>query len=465
MTRRNSKPLEQIAARVRGYTTSISGGTPRESGNDEFKFIESALANIIEQANQFQQKHREDRHLRTSYLFHKLIDGSPELTRDSWTEEASSLQLPLPSDQQVVFIIEIDEYTEFCRKYSHRDQNLLKFSLRSMIQEMASKHDCELWTEWTSTLQMGVMVFVKNGEDDGERQMILDFFDHLRSWTEQYLKFTVTIGIGEPTRQLSDIPQSFKGALEALKYKIVLGHNRLIAYEQTASHGQAEVFSHLSAIRSIVQSFRLLDEDWRTKYEDWFQEMKRGLLTKDEIMNLMNYLIYYMSREMATMSKEFREIWEKDGLPKLSQSIDACHSLEQLREENGRLMTELAAKLQEARDKRQHAAIIREMRKFIEEQYANPNMSLEYLSDKFNISPKYVSKLFKEQTGNKFVDFLIDIRMQKAQRLLAEMPYSVQEVADRVGYLNAISFSRVFRRVVGYSPSEYRDEAARRHAD
>jgi two-component system, response regulator YesN len=172
-----------------------------------------------------------------------------------------------------------------------------------------------------------------------------------------------------------------------------------------------------------------------------------------------------MGREMATMSKEYQEIWERDGLPKLSQSIDACHSLEQMREEYGGVMTDLAVKLQEAQDKRQHAAIVREMRKFIEEHYMNPDMSLEYLSDKFNISPKYVSKLFKDQTGHKFVDFLIDIRMQQAQRLLGERSNSVQEIADQVGYLNAISFSRVFRRVVGYSPSEYRDEAARRHAD
>ncbi len=465
VTRRNSKPLEQITSRVRGYAASVSSGASREGGGDEFTFIETALENIIEQSNRYQRKHKEDRHLHTNNLFHRLIEGNSELTLDGWRDEAERLQLPAPSGEQLVFVVEMDDYAEFCRKYSHRDQNLLKFSLRSVIQELASKHECELWTEWTSALQLSVMVFLKQEEDEERRQAMVDFLEHIRSWTEQYLKFTVTIGIGTGAKQLSDIPQSFKNAIEALKYKISLGQNRLIDYGQTATQGQAEVFGHLNAIRSIAQSYRLLEADWKGRFDDWFDEMKQGMLTKDEIVNLMNYFLYYMKREMATTTREFQDIWERDGLPGLNEIVVDCQSLERMKEEGSRLLIELAAKLQEEQDKRQHAAIIREMRKYIEQHYQNPNMSLEYLSDKFSISPKYISKLFKEQTGDKFVDFLIDIRMQNARRLLEETSCSVQEIADRVGYLNAISFSRVFRRVAGSSPSEYREELSRRKAE
>ncbi|MFC4597323.1 helix-turn-helix domain-containing protein [Cohnella hongkongensis] len=465
VTRRNSRPLEQIASRVRGYAASVSGGSSREGRGDEFTFIETALENIIEQSNQYRRKHNEDRHLHTSNLFHRLIEGHPELTLDVWRGEADRLQLPAPSGEQLVFVVEMDDYAEFCRKYSHRDQNLLKFSLRSMIQEMASKHDCELWTEWTSAIQLSVMAFLKQGDDEERRRAMLDFLDHVRSWTEQHLKFTVTIGIGAPARQLSDIPPSFKSALEALKYKISLGQNRLIDYGQTAAQGQVEVFAHLNAIRSIAQSYRMLEGDWKGRFDAWFDEMKQGMLTKDEIVNLMNYFLYYMRREMATTPREFQDIWETDGLPGLNEIVGACHSLERMKEEGGRILTGLAVKLQEEQDKRQHAAIIREMRKYIEKHYHDPNLSLEYLGEKFGIGPKYVSKLFKEQSGGKFVDFLIDVRMGHARRLLEETTLSVQEIADRVGYLNAISFSRVFRRIAGCSPSEYREDFARRRAE
>lgn len=456
VTRRNSKPLEQIVARIRDYRLPSS-----KEGGDEFSFIESALSNIIEQSNQYQQKHEEDRHLRTRYLFHQLIEGDMGLSHEEWLEETSSLQLPYASDRQVVLVIEMDKYSDFCCKYSRKDQNLLKFALRSVIEELAPKYELLLWTEWTSAFQLSVMLFV-DSDEDANRTMILELFESVRLWAQDNLKFTVTVGIGEQVAQLSSVANSYKEALRALKYKIVLGENRIITNEHIANHGQAEVFSHLNAIRSIIQSFRLLEDDWKTRYEELFSDMKLGLLTKDEIKNLMNYLIYYLGREMAGMTKEFQEIWVRDGLPKLSKVIDDCHSLDQMREESLDVLNGLFTALLEAQDKRLHAATIREMRKFIEDEYANPNMSLDYLSSTFNISSKYVSKLFKEETGQKFVDFLIDIRMQEAQRHLTESQASMQEVAEQVGYSSAISFSRVFKKVVGCSPSEFREEAARR---
>ncbi|MCY9656788.1 helix-turn-helix domain-containing protein [Paenibacillus chondroitinus] len=456
VTRRNSKPLEQIVASIRGYRLPLS-----KEGGDEFSFIESALSNIIEQSNQYQQKHEEDRHLRARYLFHQLIEGDTGLTHEEWVEEISSLQLPYVSNRQVVLVIEMDKYSDFCCQYSRKDQNLLKFALRSVIQELAPKYELVLWAEWTSASQLSVMVFMGNEEEDGGSS-ILQLFDHVRVWAQENLKFTVTVGIGEQVVQLASVANSYKEALRALKYKIALGENRLITSEHIANHGQAEVFSHLNAIRSMIQSFRFLEDEWKTKYDELFGEMKLGLLTKDEITNLMNYLIYYLGREMAGMTKESQEMWMRDGLPGLSKVMDDCHSLEQMREESLDVLDSLYAGLLEAQDRRLHAATIRDMRKFIEEEYANPNMSLDYLSSTFNISSKYVSKLFKEETGQKFVDFLIDIRIQAAQRLLAESQAPMQEVAEQIGYTSAISFSRVFKKVMGCSPSEYREDAVRK---
>ncbi|WP_408892163.1 helix-turn-helix domain-containing protein [Paenibacillus taichungensis] len=456
VTRRNSRPLEQIVARIRGYRLPLS----KELG-DEFSFIESALSNIIEQSNQYQQKHDEDLHLRKRYLFHQLIEGDMGLTHEEWIGETNSLQLPYSFNKQVVLVIEMDKYSDFCCRYSRRDQNLLKFALRSVIQELAPKYGLALWSEWTSAFQLSVMVFVDSGEEAGT-SITYKLFESVRVWVQENLKFTVTVGIGEQVTELSSVANSYKEALRALKYKIVLGENRLITSEHITNHGQVEVFSQLNVIRSIIQSFRLLEDEWKTKYDKLMNEMKLGLLTKDEITNLMNYFIYYLGLEISGMTKEVQEIWMRDGLPRLSKIIDECHSLEQIREESLTVLNSFFTDLKEAQNRRLHAATIRDLRKMIEEQYANPNMSLEYLSSIFNINGKYVSKLFREETGQKFVDFLIDIRLQAAKRLLTETQGSMQEVAEKVGYTSAISFSRVFKKVVGYSPSEFREEAARR---
>jgi AraC-like DNA-binding protein len=103
-----------------------------------------------------------------------------------------------------------------------------------------------------------------------------------------------------------------------------------------------------------------------------------------------------------------------------------------------------------------HRAMINELKAYIEENFENPDLSLKHLSDRFHISGKYVSYLFKEEFNMKFVDFIVRLRMERAEMLLAETEESVQNIALQVGYANSITFGRVFKRIVGVTPGDYR---------
>jgi len=458
ISRRNAKPVEQIVSRFSGYKLAVAGGIMNAGRGtiNEFVFIESALDNLTEQARQYQQQNKEDLHLRTRNLFHQLIEAGAELTLGDWRREAERLQLPSPADRHSLIVLELDKYGDFCSSYSRNDQNLLKFALRSITYEQSSRFGYECWAEWTASLRLSVILFASGGGADA--QIVVQLCDSIRAWIEQNMKFTISIGIGNPALQLSEIPQSFQQALEALNYKMVLGENRLITREDVMSQGQVEVYAYLGMIRAAVYSFRKSEKTWRTELDDLFNQMKQGLLTKDEIMNVINYLLYSLGRELTSIGKEPQLFWETEALPVLVDKLDKCYSLENMHEAIIGKMIELEDTLADMRYNGQHAGIIKEMRRFIEMEYVNPNMSLEYLSEKFEINAKYVSKLFKETTGQKFIDFLIDIRLNEAKRLLIETRKTVQDIAEEVGYTSAISFTRVFKKVVGCSPGEYRSE-------
>ncbi|CAM4121249.1 helix-turn-helix domain-containing protein [Paenibacillus alkaliterrae] len=459
ISRRNARPVEQIVSRFSGYMLPLAGGRTNAGRIDEFVFIESALDNLTEQAKQYQQQYKEDLHLRTRNLFHQLIEEGSALTLEDWRREAERLQLPVPAAGHSIIVLEMDKYGEFCSRYSRNDQNLLKFALRSITYEQSSRFGYECWAEWTASSRLSVILFENGDEVDDKR--LIQLCDSIRGWTEQNMKFTISVGIGDPAVHLFEIAKSFNQAIEALNYKMVLGENRLITREDMMSQSQVEVYSYLGIIRSAAQSFRKSDDSWRALLDDMFSQLKQGLLTKDEIMNIINYLIYSLGRELSGLGKEYQIMWETGSLPKLTDKLDKCHSLEEMHEAITGEMTELGETLSDTRYNGQHAGIIMEIRRFIEAEYVNPNMSLEYLSEKFNINAKYVSKLFKETTGQKFIDFLIDIRLYEAKRLLAETRRPIQDIAEEVGYTSAISFTRVFKKVVGTSPGEYRLETQR----
>ena len=91
------------------------------------------------------------------------------------------------------------------------------------------------------------------------------------------------------------------------------------------------------------------------------------------------------------------------------------------------------------------------------------NLSLFSVASTFGLSAGYLSHFFKEQTGANFSTHLESVRMTNAQTLLADETVQIQEVARKVGYSNAYSFRRVFKKVTGASPSEYRLQASLRH--
>lgn len=73
-----------------------------------------------------------------------------------------------------------------------------------------------------------------------------------------------------------------------------------------------------------------------------------------------------------------------------------------------------------------------------------------------HLNPSYLSKLFKDKTDQNFVDFVIDMRMNEAKKLLERTSLRVNEIADRLGYSDITYFSNLFKRRTGVTPSEYR---------
>ena len=85
------------------------------------------------------------------------------------------------------------------------------------------------------------------------------------------------------------------------------------------------------------------------------------------------------------------------------------------------------------------------------------DLSLDALSKELDISPYYFSKLFKEETGSNFVEYLTNLRMDRAKELLKDENRSMKEICMEVGYSDPNYFSRIFKKNLGVTPTEYRE--------
>ncbi|UKS24629.1 AraC family transcriptional regulator [Paenibacillus sp. HWE-109] len=91
----------------------------------------------------------------------------------------------------------------------------------------------------------------------------------------------------------------------------------------------------------------------------------------------------------------------------------------------------------------------------INTQYAEP-VRLEELAERFEISPAYLSRMFKEITGFSMVEYVSLVRVQEAQRLLTQTNMKVIVIAEQVGFGSLVQFGRVFRQMTKTTPLRYR---------
>ena len=103
--------------------------------------------------------------------------------------------------------------------------------------------------------------------------------------------------------------------------------------------------------------------------------------------------------------------------------------------------------------------IIDEIQSFIRQHY-NENITLNMLAEQFFLHPNYLSRLFKEKTGDNFVDYLTEIRIDKAKDLLKNTDNKIIEICYIVGYNNSRYFNKVFKQHTGMTPSKYRQTSS-----
>ena len=104
----------------------------------------------------------------------------------------------------------------------------------------------------------------------------------------------------------------------------------------------------------------------------------------------------------------------------------------------------------------QSSGLIERAKKYINTHFKN-DISLDEISREIDISPYYFSKLFKEETGENFIEYLTTTRMEYAKSLILKSNLNMKEICAEVGYQDPNYFSRIFKKTVGVTPTEYKE--------
>ena len=195
--------------------------------------------------------------------------------------------------------------------------------------------------------------------------------------------------------------------------------------------------------------------------EDSITFIPKGLSYNTEILDEMSMAVIHFKLDSDIDFRNAAVIDSQDARIKhlFDTLVRICRSSEEIDFRAMSVFYELLSRLAEMSEKEIWGKIpikIREARKFIEENYSDPSVYVESISDRLGISTSYLRREFSRAYGKSPVNFLIDTRVKNAKNMLESGYLSVSEIAEQCGFSSASYFIQTFNRLVGESPDRYR---------
>jgi AraC-like DNA-binding protein len=386
-------------------------------------------------------------------LFKELLEGTM-VTERTKVEilQLGRIQVSYPT---ILAIAEIDGFPEWVRSCASEDGYLVKSAVRRIVLETAKLHKVFVWAEWIEPHRLGILIQPLEAD---QPIPIIDLCDAVREWIAAHLKATVTMGIGDTTNGWVGMAASYKSACSTLDFKAALGSNRLILAEDISSRQECDMIRQLQLLHVIGQAYRMGNAAWVERFREFFEELRQHLFSRDELLNMFTYFIYHLHREMSDLLEEYREIWKRETLPMLQWILQEKDTLVKIEACFYDALMRSFERMKTIREGNSNSLLIQKVKGYIEEHFINQDFSLTYLSGHFGLNSSYLSRLFKEEFGETFISYVTRVRIENAKTLLLGTPRSIKEVSLRVGYLNPLTFTRIFKKYTGKPPSVYRQQ-------
>ncbi|PZD95812.1 DNA-binding response regulator [Paenibacillus sambharensis] len=420
----------------------------------------TAFLGGIKQELDADRAHREDlsalrRKLNESFplLRERFLDrlSITRLSADEVARKFAYFHLSLPGPTYLALVADLDEPagrgSEVENGRETADGELLRFAAANIFKE---------WFEGDfggivfQTREDRIAVFAGGlpGRLEAEAGALAE---HARDSVAKYLKLSVTVGIGSLCESPCLLSDSFREASAALDYRFLMGRGAVISIGDLEfgrgngrTQGQWEA-SLIAAVKSgqIIQVTDITSQ--------WISEQRRSGMQVTTCMQGLYKVLVALMNWVSEAGFDEQAVLGSDPFSRVRR-------LQTLDEAGEWLLQTCRQVMEHVTEKRSHVHTgqIEAALHYIEQRYTDPAFSLQELCGHLYLSVSYFSSLFKQATGETFVERLTRLRIEKAKELLAFSALKTYEIAGKVGYNDPQYFSVLFKRLTGETPKAFR---------
>ncbi|MBA2937263.1 helix-turn-helix domain-containing protein [Paenibacillus sp. CGMCC 1.16610] len=452
--RKNYMPIQVLLQNM-----TQRSGFRFDGKSNEYSFLQNALHHTFIEKDEISKLLKLHNNTIRAHFLTRLLKGQLE-KKLSLTDSFAAHNVHFVSDRFAVLLFSIDAYgklqTDEADASFGQETQMLHFVLSNVIEELAGG-DATVYSTEVNELTACIVNLKPLPSNEEEDLVLIRMATQTQAFIKEHIHAEMTIAVSGVHNDVYGISQSYQEALETLEHRIVRGNGQVILYKEIsmeAAFSGRNYYYPLSVEQQLVyyvktgnlsKSQALLAEIYEANFKDHPVSVP---LAKCLLFNLASTMLKTLD-EVSSISKRNFEAHAEDV-----ERLLNCDTVQDMMAHINRVLEQVCEWIQTDK-KNQHTYLIDDIRVYIQTHFRDVNLNISMIGESFSLTPSYVSKIFKEHTGESLLDLINHTRLSAAKVLLSEHNLTINEVAWRVGYADVSTFLRIFKKFEGMTPGKY----------
>lgn len=419
---------------------------------DLIQAVSEALEMIDERRNEEKEKQYLDTELKRASSFMQDQEYSRLINKKDMVSNTNlSMNINLDSAGYGFILIKIHSMAKAFQRFS-QDINQASYAVKKKIKEIMKEDNLIVFNH---TAKSNEFIVISKKEGESSHKTALTLIDAL----EEIFCSPITVVLNGYNYSIDSMHKAYTEAIALLmirryrkKSEVICqnSQSKTLQKEKQISFWQEETANQLKALIKSGNK-KMLKEIIYKNFDKKECERATYLDVKQAMQQINHLLTAHCYKKMSAN--------EMIALENMADEVDKCvESLDSglLMKYEEALIEHIMSK-QEPEENDSMKSIVKQVKRFIDENYFEP-ISLTLLSEKFLADSSYLSKSFKQYTGENLSLYAAKKRMERATVLIQEDKISLSEISFIVGYDDYTYFSRVFKKIIGKSPREYKNQ-------
>lgn len=325
---------------------------------------------------------------------------------------------------------------------------LLRLSVRQFMDDSFLNHE----NNYIFNYRENILVLAQFDKTE-ELAKYTDLCDRFCKSVKRNCNALVSIGIGKCVDSIQDLSVSYKGAREALSYRTLYGAGNAINIMEIDPHANRMDLQDIYDLHELFKMIKMGDENRvQQAIDSYIQSLLKANLNIQEFQLVLMELVTNWYRFLRNNEIEVEKVIRNSDNVYLT--LEQMESMDQIKEWLLDISMQSYQMVQEQRMNKT-TSFVRKAEQYVQDHYGEPELNIDMICSELGLSSAYFSTVFKRETGKTFINYLTEVRMKEAERLLVEKNEKKYIIAQKVGYSDPGYFSYVFKKYFGVSPMKY----------